>query len=88
MKGTNDKYLIDYNYNIEYVMSSSTSQKVSTPLLVLELFLQVNQDEEGKNMGGKVIQRVIIEFDKEEMRDFIEKLESIEREVIALSGSN
>ena len=25
LKGTNDKYLIDYNYNIEYVMSSSSS---------------------------------------------------------------
>ena len=39
LKGTNDKYLIDYNYNIEFVMSSSSSQKVASPLLVLELLL-------------------------------------------------
>ena len=56
--------------------------------MVLELFLQVNQDESGKNMGSKVIQRVIVEFDKDEMRDFVEKLESMEKEVIALSGAN
>ena len=37
-----DKSLIDYNYNVELVMSSSSSQSVMQPLLVVELHLKVN----------------------------------------------
>ena len=39
---TADKILVDYNYNVEFVLSSSSSQKVAQPLLVLELILKVN----------------------------------------------
>jgi hypothetical protein len=34
-----DSYLIDYNFNIETVMSSDSYLKVNEPILVLELFL-------------------------------------------------
>ena len=37
-----DKTLIDYNYNVELVLSSSSSQSVMQPLLVVELYLKVN----------------------------------------------
>ena len=74
-----DKTLIDYNFNIEMVMSSSTSQKMGGgyPLLVLELKLSVNQDENGHH-NGKSIQRVIVELDREEARSFMERLSKIE----------
>jgi hypothetical protein len=34
-----DSFLLDYNYNIETVMSSDSFLKINEPLLVLELFL-------------------------------------------------
>ena len=65
-------------------MSSSTSQKMGDPLLVLELKLKVNQDENGHH-NGKAIQRVIVEMDKEEARDFMGRLAKIEKEIVGFS---
>ena len=85
LNDSSDKVLIDYNYNIELVMSSSSSQNVATPLLILELFLRVNHDEQsGENHGGKSIQRVLIEMDKEEARDFTQRLQEIEKEIVSI----
>ena len=47
LERTADKTLIDYNFNVELVMSSSSSQKVNSPLMTVELLLKVNQDELG-----------------------------------------
>ena len=72
---SNDKILIDYNYNIEHVISSSSSQKINQPLLVLELFLRVNQDNTtGTDLSGRAIERVIVEMNTEEAIDFVNSL--------------
>ena len=56
IQSANDKYLIDYNYNVEMIMSSSSSQNAAIPLLVLELQLLVNQDDTtGVELNGKGI---------------------------------
>ena len=44
------------------------------PLLVVELFLRVNQDDVGESHSGKTIQRVLLEFDLHEAQDFIQSL--------------
>ena len=43
MSKCSDKHLIDYNFNIEMVMSSSTSAKMGGgyPLMILELKLVI-----------------------------------------------
>ena len=66
LKETSDLSLIDYNYNIELVMSSNASQKVQAPMMTLELFLRVNVDELGETHSGKDIQRVVLELSLEE----------------------
>ena len=63
---TSDKNLIDYNYNVELVISSSSSQSVQVPMLTLELLLRVNTDDLGESHSGKDIQRVLLEFSFEE----------------------
>ena len=79
MDQTADKVLVDYNYNVEFVMSSSSSQRVAQPLLVLELILKVNQDEykQINSAAGKTLQRVIIEMNQQEAADFVAKLNKI-----------
>ena len=67
------------------VMSSSTSSSVNQPLMVLELFIRVNQDDAGLNHSGKRIQRVVVELDREQARDLVSRLEGIQKEVVALS---
>ena len=62
--------------------------------MVLELFLGVNQDESSaaasglinSHCSGKAIQRVIVELNLEEARDFLAKIQNIEREVVGLCG--
>lgn len=58
-----DSYLLDYNYNIETVMSSDSFLKVNEPLLVLELFLS-SEDQ--------AIRRVVIELNLDETRHFVD----------------
>ena len=41
---------------------------------MLELILQVNADEGGINHSGKTLQRVILEMNMDESRDFLEKI--------------
>ena len=77
---SSDKVLLDYNYNIEYVMSSSTTQNIGQPMMVLELVLKVNQDEyvSVNTAAGKTLQRVIIEMNTTETIDFVAKLQKIQ----------
>lgn len=59
-------------------MSSSSAAKIGQPLMVLELFLKVNEDDQtGVNHSGKTIQRVVIEMNKEEAREFAGRLQNI-----------
>ena len=75
--------MLDYNYNIEFVMSSSSSQNVAQPLLVLELILKVNQDEfvPIDSAAGKTLQRVVVEMNLEEATDFVAKLNKISKQI-------
>ena len=67
------------------IIGSSTSHRVAQPLMILELFLKVNQDDEGHLHSGKSIQRVVVELDKDQMREFVGRLSKIEKEVVGLS---
>ena len=75
-----DSYLLDYNYNVETVLSSNSFSKQSEQLLVLELFLAQNDANE-----GQVVRRVVIEMNVDEARAFVAKLKDVEREVIQAS---
>ena len=74
---------MDYNYNVETTLSSENFMKVNEVMLVLELFLSVNESE--STSGEQNIKRVIIEMDLEEARTFITKLKGIEKEILAAS---
>lgn len=76
-----DSYLLDYNYNIETIISSDTFSKVNEQLLVLELFLSQNGPSLGENgnFGDKQIRRVVVELNLEEARTFVGKLRDIEK---------
>ena len=76
-----DSYLLDYNYNIETIISSDTYSKVNEQLLVLELFLAQNGPSLGENgnFGDKQIRRVVVELNLEEARTFVGKLKDIEK---------
>ena len=67
---SSDSYLLDYNYNIETVLSSDSFMKVNEPLLVLELYLS-GEDES--------IKRVVIELNIDEARAFVSQLKEIEK---------
>lgn len=71
-----DSVLLDYNYNIETVLASDSFGKVNEPLLTLELILK---------QGDNSLRRVYLEFNVEEARDFVERLRSIEKEVLQAS---
>lgn len=75
LRQSSDSYLVDYNYNIELCMSSSTSAKVMTPLLILELILRSGGE-------GAQTRRVVLEMNQEEATDFVGKLNRIEQEII------
>lgn len=67
---SSDSYLLDYNYNVETVLSSDSFMKVNEPLLVLELFLS-GEDES--------IKRVVVELNIDEARAFVSQLKEIEK---------
>lgn len=69
-----DSYLLDFNYNIETVMSSDSFLKVNEPLLLLELFLSA------ENSG---IKRVVVELNIDEARAFVDQLKAIEKVSLA-----
>ena len=58
-----DSYLLDYNFNVETVMSSDSFLKVNEPLLVLELFLSAE---------NQAIKRVVVEMNVDEARAFVD----------------
>lgn len=62
--------MLDYNFNVETVMSSDSFLKVNEPLLILELFLS------GENQA---IKRVVVEMNMDEARAFIDQLRAIEK---------
>ena len=65
------------------MISSSSSQKIAQPLLVLELIIKVNQDEyqQTQTSAGKQLQRVIVEMGLQEATDFVAKLKKIEAQM-------
>lgn len=70
-------------------MSSSSAAKIGQPMMVLELFLKVNEDDQtGINHSGNSVQRVVVEMNKEEAREFAAKLQGIQKEIVALSAAN
>ena len=75
-----DSYLLDYNYNIETVISSDNYSKLNEQLLVLELLLAQNCSE-----NGETVRRVVIEMNVEEARAFVAKLRDVERELLMAS---
>ena len=75
-----DSYLLDYNYNVETVLSSDSYSKQNEQLLVLELLLAQNDAVE-----GQLLRRVIVEMNVEEARAFVAKLRDVEREVLMAS---
>ena len=75
-----DSYLLDYNYNVETVISSDSYSKLNEQLLVLELLLAQNDSE-----NGEVVRRVVIEMNVEEARAFVAKLRDVERELLMAS---
>ena len=80
---TQDSYLLDYNYNIETTLSSDSYMKVNEVMLVLELFLSVN-DTESQN-SEQQIKRVVVEMNLDEARTFVGKLKAIEKEILTAS---
>lgn len=78
-----DSYLLDYNYNVETVISSDTYSKLNEHLLVLELLLAQNNCAESG--GGESVRRVVIEMNVEEARAFVAKLRDVERELLMAS---
>ena len=70
---TQEKYLIDFNVNVEYVVGSSSYDNLEEYVCILELFL--------KNNKTNKIEKVQIEMKKPELRSFINTLSKIQKEV-------
>lgn len=66
---------MDYNFNIETVISSDSFIKVNEQLIILELVLSC-QDQ---------LRRVSIEMNLAESNEFLQKLQTIESEMIVAS---
>ena len=74
-KQATDSVLLDYNFNIETVISSDSYLKVNEQILNLELVLQCDDQ----------LRRVTLELNMEEASDFLAKLQTIESEIIKAS---
>ena len=70
--------LLDWNFNVETVVSSDSLLKVNEQLLVLELVIQCTDE----------LRRVTIELNMQEMHDFLSKMATIENELMQASKSN
>ena len=68
-----EKYLIDFNVNVEYVMGSSSYDNLEEYICLLELFL--------KNNKTNKIEKVQLEMRKPELRSFLDTLSKIQKEV-------
>ena len=67
--------LLDYNFNIETIISSDSFYRVNEQLLILELLLQ-NEDK---------LRRVTIEMNPAEAERFLQNIEAIEGELLVAS---
>lgn len=81
-KQSSESVLLDYNYNIETVLSSDSFSKVNECILTLELILKYQDCGE----GSEQLRRVIIEMNKDETASFVHKLTSIEKEIVSASN--
>ena len=72
---TTDQVLLDYNFNVETVISSDSYSKVNEQLLHLELVLQCEDK----------LRRVTIEMNAAEAERFLQNLEAIEGELLVAS---
>mmetsp|Transcript_25474 Transcript_25474/g.28295 ORF Transcript_25474/g.28295 Transcript_25474/m.28295 type:complete len:177 (+) Transcript_25474:33-563(+) len=68
-----EKYLIDFNVNVEYLVGSSAYDHLEEYVCILELFL--------KNNKTNKIEKVQVEMKKPELRSFISTLAKIQKEV-------
>jgi len=66
----NKKTLIDFNYSVKIIMSTDTSAIIKMPIVQLELFIKDNNE---------IIEKIILEMNKEELKNFIEQLVHIEK---------
>ncbi len=62
--------LVDFNYTVKVAMGSDTSSVVKMPVVNLELFV--------KDVNN-VVERVVLELNKEELKTFIEQLARIQK---------
>ena len=60
--------LVNFNYSVKVILGSDTTSSVKVPIVQLELFIKDN---------GSTIERVVLEFNKEELTTFIEQLTQI-----------
>ena len=67
------RHLVDFNYTIEKVLSSSAQDVESDWLVLLELFVM-------NNHSGK-IERTVIEMNRDELSTFIQQLAKFQEEV-------
>jgi len=77
LRQSEDKHLVDYNYNIEYVVASGQHHSVGNYIMVLELFL--------RGSDGKEIERVVLEMNRDEAKAFVGRLDQIEKELVSSS---
>ena len=68
-----EKYLIDFNVNVEYVVGSSHYDNLEEYIWILELFLK-------NNMTNK-IEKLQIEMRKQELSTFLSTLANMKNEV-------
>ena len=70
---TQEKYLIDFNINVEYLIGSSKYDKLEEYIWILELFL--------KNNKTSKIEKIQVEMKKPELIRFISTLSKVKDEV-------
>ena len=68
-----EKYLIDFNVNVEYLVGSSHYDNLEEYIWILELFL--------KNNKTNKIEKIQLEMRKPELRSFISTLNKVQKEV-------
>ena len=61
-----EKYLVDFNYTVEKVISSSTFDKMNEWIVMLELYLKDNK--------SGLIEKVLVEMKRDELASFVTQL--------------
>jgi len=70
LTGYSKRSLLDLNYSVKVIMASDTSSVVKIPVVNIELFI--------KDVNG-MIERVVLEANKEELKALIDQLSHIEK---------